>query len=353
MDHPTHPQTERSSAKPKHAATSSRVRGSRLEQAVRGAARMAVKRGEHLVKVQTTIRLGSPKRRPDAELAAGSALLLDAGVVMLSRWANRHPESYLSAAFMELKKSIQHDGGNQVPVLVRRLNRTAGLSGAQYELVYGHRRLRACQELGLPVRAVVEELSDSELIARMHAENRDRESLSAYESGLFYKRLLDSKMFASQRKMAEALGIDHADASRKIWLASLPTELLQVFGSPLEISCDDTKRMQPAWRRNSDAMQRRAQTIYESEGPLPVKKAVGLLIAAATGGPAVGGSDTSALPAERPVMRELVEIQSCDVDGVTFRVNTQLPDATREELKLKLAALVTQLQLPDATISTA
>ena len=73
--------------------------------------------------------------------------------------------------------------------------------------------------------------------------------------------------------------------------------------------------------------------------------AVGQLVAG-PGGSVVGGSNTPAGEEVIPAAREAVEIQLSDASGVTFRVNTRLPDAAREELKRQLAALVLRVLLP-------
>ena len=56
--------------------------------------------------------------------------------------------------FAGLKRSIG-EFGQQVPILVRP-SKTKG----RFEIIYGRRRLRACAELGLPVRANVQTIDD-------------------------------------------------------------------------------------------------------------------------------------------------------------------------------------------------
>lgn len=321
-------------------------RSARLDQAVRGAARSAMKRGEKLVQIRTTIKLGQAQRSPKPKASAPTVLLLDPGQIDVSRWSNRHAESYRSNAFQDLKRSIQHDGENQVPVLVRALPSVrSGAAQPRYELVYGHRRRQACFELGLPVRAIVEVLAEGDLVKRMQAENREREPLSAYEAGRFYRQLMDAQLYGSQRQMAQALGIDQADAGRKIWLAGLPADLIGVFRNPAEISCDDLKRLRGAWTRDAEGMLREARLLLEADGPLPTKQAVARL--ASPGDPqGDGGSITraehNAQPATSARARAMVEIQSSGPDAVTLRVNTGLSRADREALLLQVELFLLQ-----------
>jgi ParB family transcriptional regulator, chromosome partitioning protein len=78
-----------------------------------------------------------------------------------------------------LKSSIK-DGGQQVPILVRR----AGTEG-RFEIIYGRRRLRACRELGLKVRANVQDLDDATALLAKGLENAARRNLSFYEKARF------------------------------------------------------------------------------------------------------------------------------------------------------------------------
>ena len=161
-------------------------------------------------------------------------VLLDPKLVLQSKWKNRHELSFSTSQFVDLKAQIEVAGGNSVPIKVRRAGK--GISGQdQHEVVYGRRRLRACLELGLPVSAIVEDLGEKEMFAQMDRENRDRADLSAWEQGSMYKDALDQCLFSSQRRMAEALGIDSSNLSKAIRLASLPPEVIEAFSSPLDI----------------------------------------------------------------------------------------------------------------------
>lgn len=81
--------------------------------------------------------------------------------------------------FETLKSSIKDDG-QQVPILVRR----AGTEG-RFEIIYGRRRLQACRELGLKVRANVQDLDDATALLAKGLENAARRNLSFYEKARF------------------------------------------------------------------------------------------------------------------------------------------------------------------------
>ncbi|WP_418594984.1 plasmid partitioning protein RepB [Ponticoccus sp. (in: a-proteobacteria)] len=82
--------------------------------------------------------------------------------------------------FEALKTSIR-DGGQQVPILVRRSKTAEG----RFEAIYGRRRLKACRELGIKVRANVQDLDDATALLAKGLENAARRNLSFYEKARF------------------------------------------------------------------------------------------------------------------------------------------------------------------------
>lgn len=87
-------------------------------------------------------------------------------------------------SFETLKSSIQGQG-QQVPILVRR-SRHEG----RYEAIYGRRRLRACRELGVKVRANVQDVDDATALLAKGLENAARRNLSFYERARFAEAIL-------------------------------------------------------------------------------------------------------------------------------------------------------------------
>jgi ParB family chromosome partitioning protein len=82
--------------------------------------------------------------------------------------------------FEALKSSIR-DGGQQVPILVRRSKSAEG----RFEAIYGRRRLKACRELGIKVRANVQDIDDATALLAKGLENAARRNLSFYEKARF------------------------------------------------------------------------------------------------------------------------------------------------------------------------
>lgn len=205
--------------------------------------------------------------------------LIDPTTVRASRWANRHEASFSDAAFAELRAEIGAAGGNVQPVSVRPvLNGSTGQgAGAAYELVFGHRRHRACLELGLPLLALISEMNDLELFEAMERENRSRKNLSAWEQGVMYRRALDEGLYASQRKLADALGVDVALVSKSLSLARLPDAVVAAFASPLEIQFRWAQPLSEALQKDPEGLIARAKAAQQA-APIPAAQVLARLV---------------------------------------------------------------------------
>ena len=89
----------------------------------------------------------------------------------------------------EMQRMIEsiHKVGAITPALAR------SLPGGGYELISGHRRLAACQVLGVETMPViVRELSDDEAVIAMVDANLQRETILPSEKAFAYKMKLDA-----------------------------------------------------------------------------------------------------------------------------------------------------------------
>ncbi|MCZ7935613.1 plasmid partitioning protein RepB [Agrobacterium leguminum] len=114
--------------------------------------------------------------------------------------------------------------GQQVPILVRPHPDKPG----QYQVAFGHRRLRAVQELGLQVKAVIRALTDEELVIAQGQENNEREDLSYIEKSRFAQRL---KERFPREVITSAMSIDKAELSRMLSVVeAIPADLIDAIG---------------------------------------------------------------------------------------------------------------------------
>ncbi len=202
-----------------------------------------------------------------------------------SRWANRHEASFVDAEFAQLKDEIRSAAGNVQPIKVRPVNPGEVLNGstpgvpAEFEIIYGHRRHRACLELGLKVSALIEPMSDQELFQQMDRENRSRKNLSPWEQGCMYRKALDEGLYPSLRKLAEAVGVDVGQASRSVALTRLPAGIVQAFPSPNDIQYRWVKDLADAAQRDPAGMLSVAREIANAPTALSAKAVFEQLVA--------------------------------------------------------------------------
>jgi ParB family chromosome partitioning protein len=159
--------------------------------------------------------------------------------------------------FLQLVESIR-ESGQQQPILVRPHPDKQG----HYQVAYGHRRLRAIHRLGLKVKAVIRNLSDSELVLAQGKENAERRNLSFIERALFAKALI-ARGF--ERKIAcDALAVQKSELSRLLQVAdSVPDALIRAIGPAPKIGRERWMALGNLF--DDDAARGKAETEIASE----------------------------------------------------------------------------------------
>jgi ParB family chromosome partitioning protein len=198
---------------------------------------------------------------------------LDPRTIRVSAWANRHRRSFSSPEFEKLKASIALVGVNIQPIKVRPLAapivkrcQAKASPGPSFEVVFGHRRHRACLDLGISVAAVIQPLSDQELFAEMDRENRTQKPLSPFEQGCMFKQALDEGLYASARALAQELDVDSSLVSKALSIARLPEQVIQAFESPLDIQYRWAGPLNEAHRQDPVALIARAEILSHDAG---------------------------------------------------------------------------------------
>ena len=159
----------------------------------------------------------------EARLAAGEIVIdLDPFSVDCSFVADRmlgDDESY-----MVLREGIRQQG-QASPILVRPHPTMNG----RYQVAFGHRRLRVAVDLGRPVRAVVKQMSDRDLIIAQGQENSARADLSFIERARFARQL--EIMGYDRETIMSALSVDKTALSRMISVAThIPEAVISAIG---------------------------------------------------------------------------------------------------------------------------
>ena len=236
--------------------------------------------------------------------------LIDPKMIVDSQYANRDKRSFSDASFQELKVEIESAGGNVQAIKVRPPKE----EGGPFEIVFGHRRHRACLELALPVLAMIENLDDKALFVEMDRENRNRKDLSAWEQGVMYKKALDERLFPSLGKLCEASGCHKSNASNSIALAELPKDLVAAFPSPNDLQFRWAKPLKDACAKDLKATLATAKKIVDGGNKLNASAVFAALTSAGPGGVYV---KTPAAPASVLVGKRVVATIGVSPKGKT------------------------------------
>jgi ParB family transcriptional regulator, chromosome partitioning protein len=125
----------------------------------------------------------------------------------------------------EALKSAIAERGQDSPVLLRPHPERQG----RYQVVFGHRRVRAARELGRAVQAVVKAIDDRSHVIAQGQENSARANLSFIERALFAKRL--EELGYGRDVIGSALAANAAALSKMMSVTSrISDEVLSAIG---------------------------------------------------------------------------------------------------------------------------
>lgn len=157
------------------------------------------------------------------ESGSGASLELDAGLIDPSPFPDRLADDN-DADFAAFKATFEAEG-QKIPIQVRPHPDHIG----RYQVIYGHRRLKAAKELGLPVRALVVEMSDRDLVVSQGIENAARQDLTWIERALFAARMDEAQI--KPRDIKAALAIDDAELARMRGVyRAVPLDVIEAIG---------------------------------------------------------------------------------------------------------------------------
>ncbi|AYM65630.1 plasmid partitioning protein RepB [Agrobacterium fabrum] len=178
------------------------------------------------------------------ESGGGAIRELDPSKIDSSPFPDRLPDDNASD-FETFRNSIRSEG-QKVPIQVRK----SPSSPERYQVIYGHRRLRAAKDLGIPVKAIEVEISDVELVIAQGIENADRQDLTWIERALFARRMDDADV--KPRDIKAALSIDDPELARmRAVYRSVPFDIIEAIGRA-------TKVGRPRWAEFAKAFSEQA-----------------------------------------------------------------------------------------------
>ena len=165
-------------------------------------------------------------------LPDGPVLTLDTNCIGRNPFVSRLPFNWKDKEFDTLKQSIKSDGSNAEPIKVRPA--PSGSSG-KFQVVCGQRRLQACADLGVPVRVIVEQLSDLDMVTQMYMSNELRTDWTPYEKGLLCIAAIKAGLYKTHIELASKIGLDDSTVSKHVKLATLPESVVDAFRSPAKL----------------------------------------------------------------------------------------------------------------------
>lgn len=136
--------------------------------------------------------------------------------------------------------------GQQVPILVRLHPDRPG----RYQVAFGHRRLRALAMLGVPVKAIVRDLTDEQLVIAQGQENNERKDLSFIERARFAARLREQ---FSREVIISSMSIDKGNLSKMLSIIdSIPEAAIVAIGAAPGVGSPNWLQMAELFNAASD-----------------------------------------------------------------------------------------------------
>jgi ParB family chromosome partitioning protein len=181
------------------------------------------------------------RRLKESLSAADRVIEIEPGLIDTSFVSDRLGHDDGDEGFVTLMHSIE-TSGQQVPVLVRPHPEKPG----RFQTAYGHRRIRAAARLGQRVRAIVRELSDTELVLAQGKENTERRDLSFIERAFFAHALIGRGF--ERGVVQEALSLHKAEMTRYLQVAeAVPLHIASAIGPAPKIG-------RPRWMAVADLL---------------------------------------------------------------------------------------------------
>lgn len=166
------------------------------------------------------------------QLATGDTIAdLDPGIIDPSFLKDRMEDD--NAEFQELKRAIEEQGQDS-PILVRPHPQIEG----RYMIVFGSRRRRVAEELGIKVRAVIKEMSDRDHVVAQGQENAARANLSFLEKALLADKVVKQNFDTDNSTALSALSIDKSTLSKMLSVAAMDRAILEAIGPAQRIGRD-------------------------------------------------------------------------------------------------------------------
>lgn len=186
--------------------------------------------------------------------------MLDPARVKHAPWSNVEASALHSPEFVRLKSAIECLGGNIQPIKVQSNTITllpfytaAEPEDDRFEIAFGYSRLLACAELGLPVLALIEPLTEREAILQLGSEFLAHPNWRPWRLGQFLDRTIQGGVFSTARKAAEAFDMNLSEVAIVLDLAHMPSAVRRAHDK-VNLQPAQARKLIKAFQRNEQAM---------------------------------------------------------------------------------------------------
>lgn len=157
------------------------------------------------------------------ELVDGQVVELDPDLIDDSPFQGEAEEGqrYDPAGISELAQTIASEG-QLSPIKVRRI-------GKRFELIAGHRRLRAVRMIKRKILAIIYTLDDKSAERAVMVDNEGRQEKTDYQRAKLYRRALDQAYAKTQNDVAAMFATKAALVSRRLKMLTLPPQILALL----------------------------------------------------------------------------------------------------------------------------
>lgn len=162
--------------------------------------------------------------------------------------------------FARFCENIRVFGGNKQPAMVR----PSPASPDRYDLVFGERRLRACQLTGAPFTAIVSEMDDNELLLLRELENVGRKDKSLIERAFSLTNLPERLARGTRDELLESLKISRMTFQRLRRIASVPLEIWTSIPQPQTTTVREAMAVCEAYEADPVGVKARARALSPS-----------------------------------------------------------------------------------------
>lgn len=167
---------------------------------------------------------------------------------------NSRIQEKLENTELEDLKGIILAQGQQVPALARPLK--SNVDGLTHEVIYGSRRLKVCQQLGIDIKIIEADISDEDALLLMEAENSGRQDISLYEKAKAYQKWVEEKRFDSYNDLAQKLGKGRRWVFKLVSFLKIPAFLIEAIPNLNELTKLRAEKLLAIISRNEDAQEK-------------------------------------------------------------------------------------------------